>query len=92
MNEIKLGWKKNEEEVPPIGRCLEVLVKADGEIYHEYPVYYLEKPHEKGYAFYKSDGELLDLEKDILTEGGEVKAWKKMHDITVAFSDELLKE
>lgn len=72
MNEI---WTSISEKLPPIGNCLIVTVKDHVRqcMGLRYPVYYMEKPFESGYAFFCGDTENI-----LLPEYSEVVAWMHM--------------
>lgn len=69
-------WIPIKEKLPPLGMCIIVTIKNHiecGKSELRYPVYYMEKPCDGGYAFYCEDtGNIL------LPEYSEVTAWMQM--------------
>lgn len=74
--ELSKEWTPISEKLPPLGACIICTVKDHFRNQRElrYPVYYLEKTFEKGYAFYFG-GDIL------LPDISEVIAWKPMVNI-----------
>lgn len=69
---MRAEWKSIENHVPPIGQPLMVKIfdHCNQKLKFLYPVYYLERPWERGFGFYYGD-----FENRLLTEYSEVKAW-----------------
>ena len=66
-------WIPLSVKMPPLGACVMVTVKnhlAGGKCELRYPVYYMEKFYEGGYAFYHGNTENI-----LLPEYSEVIAW-----------------
>lgn len=74
----KREWIRISDDKPPCGKCLEVITRDNtmgGKIEHKYPVWYLERPYEKGYSFFFGD-----TNNPLLPDYSEVLAWRYMHD------------
>ena len=68
-------WKPIRDSKPPIGECIIVTVKDHirNQLELRYPVYYMEKTYERGYAFYFGD-----TSNPLLPDISEVIAWMPM--------------
>lgn len=65
-------WIPITEKLPPIGACIIVTVKDHyrHQLELRYPVWYMKKPYERGYAFYFGD-----MNNILLPDISEVIAW-----------------
>lgn len=66
------GWISVSEKLPPLGACVICTVREHFRNQFElrYPVYYLQKTYENGYAFYFGD-----TNNPLLPDISEVVAW-----------------
>lgn len=76
---MKAEWKSIKQHLPPIGQPLMVNIfdHCNGVNKILYPVYYLERPWERGFGFYYGD-----FENRLLQEYSEVKAWDFRPDVS----------
>lgn len=72
VEENTLKWIPISEKLPPLGICVMCTVKDhyNGQLELRYPVYYLQKTYESGYAFYFGD-----TNNPLLPNVSEVVAW-----------------
>ena len=73
--EKKMKWIPLSEKLPPVGSLIIVTVQDHIRNRRElrYPVWYMEKLYEKGYAFYFGE-----IGNALLPEVSEVVAWMRM--------------
>jgi len=67
-----MNWIPISEKLPPVGSCVIVTVKdhCRNQLELRYPVWYMEKTYEQGFAFYF--GEIGNI---LLPDVSEVIAW-----------------
>ena len=70
-----MNWIPMSEKLPPVGSCVIVTVKdhCRNQLELRYPVWYMEKTYERGFAFYF--GEIGNI---LLPDVSEVIAWMPM--------------
>ncbi|MBV4450691.1 DUF551 domain-containing protein [Clostridium tyrobutyricum] len=70
-----MEWIQISEKLPPVGTCIIATVKdhSRNQLELRYPVWYMEKCYEQGYAFYF--GEIGNI---LLPDISEVIAWMPM--------------